>query len=389
MKSCSSADAPHLPKVAVLLAYAQDPVAWQNRFERGEVMDRTPYGYERASAWFDMRWARSHQEGRVISRVRRALCTHLGFDLVHAWRNKSTLRTASIIWTHTEREHLAVALLQRLRVLSPRQPVLAQSVWLWDEWQHYPCWRRRMCAWLLRTHPAEFVHSPANRAIADEFVPRRRVLFLPFGTSSPFEFTRSTEQTMPAVRADVVAVGSDIHRDWRTLAAAATALPDLQFRVASASHSARAIDWPPNVTVERVTSVASLRSLYAHARVVVVPLATNSHASGLTAALEALDAGCPLIVTNVGGIDAYLADAACLIPDAGAAALTRAIADAVGGVIEPPPQHVREERGLTQADYVGRYVLLSQALLKGHPLPEQAVEFQPVEVTPARRRRVP
>lgn len=34
------------------------------------------------------------------------LLSRLGFDLVHAWRDRRALNDADAIWAHTEREHI-------------------------------------------------------------------------------------------------------------------------------------------------------------------------------------------------------------------------------------------------------------------------------------------
>jgi hypothetical protein len=133
--------------------------------------DLTPYGYDLAGDRFDMVWSVAAPEGRLGRALRVRIANALGFDLVHAWRNRTLLFRADVIWTHTEREHLAVALLQRFRRRSRRVPVLAQSVWLWDAWQTWGAPRRALVGWLLRTHPVEAVHSARNRDVSRRAVP--------------------------------------------------------------------------------------------------------------------------------------------------------------------------------------------------------------------------
>lgn len=366
------------PKVVVALSYDQDAVRWRDRHARGEVLDATPYGYHRAADAFDLRWTVSHAEGRLAGRIRRALAARLGFDVVHVWRNRALLRRADAIWTHTEREHLAIA-----AVLGRRAPpVLAQSVWLWDAWPGWGRARRRLVAALLRRHPIEVVHSEVNLVDARAAVAGRRVELLPFGT-----------QALPSVRGDrpveppvVVSVGNDADRDWPLLAAAAERLPELSFRVISSSRAARDVRWPPNA--ERIASVtrASLTAAMREATCVVVPVRPNRHASGTTSCIEALGAGRPMVVSRAGGLARYVEGAARLVPPGDADALTSAIRAAADGRVEAPAPGEDRARGLTQADYVERYVRVTRWLL-GADWDPAISRFMPLapDVTPSDR----
>lgn len=341
----------------VALSYDQDVERWRQRHERGEVLDETPYGYHRAADRFDVAWTASHPERPLVRRARDSLSGRLGFDIVHIWRNRRLLRSADVIWTHTEREHLAVAFV--LRGGAP--PVIAQSVWLWDAWPGLSGARRRLIATLLRRHAVELVLSRVNLADARRGVPGRRVEFVPFGSAA-----------LPSVRSDppgspplVLSVGNDSDRDWAVLARAAERLPGMRFRILSGSRAARGTDWPgsvePVTTATRETLIASMRE----ASCVVVPLRHNRHASGATSCIEALSAGRPLVVTRAGGIDAYVEGSATLVAAGDAAALADAIDAAVHGAGVSPREGVEVDRGLTQADYVERYARITLWLLGG------------------------
>ena len=344
------------PRVVILLGYDQDPVRWRQSHAAGETLDETPYGYERAQEWCDLVWARSHPESRMATRVRRAIAARLGYDLVHAWRNRRLLRSADAVWTHTEREHLAVAALWMRR----RPPVIAQTVWLWDTWPSLSMLRRRHLARLLRRHTVEVTLSPVNAAISRAAVPGRQVEFVPFGT----RVAAVAEPSDPAPRARpmVLAPGNDIHRDWPLLRDVAETLPDIDFRVATGRASARALDWPQNAIVGPAT-VAELRELYAQCAVVAVPLRENAHASGITVCLEALGARKPLVASGVGGIDAYLDGCARLVVGGDDDAFARAIVAAVDDPARASGVEEISARGLTQEDYVRRFVRLTRSIL--------------------------
>lgn len=162
--------------------HSQDPAEWAARHLAGQTIDSTPYGYGIAEEWFDLTWAQSHPESPRMRRWRIALAGRLGFDLVHAWRNRKVLFAADAVWTHTEVEHLAVSFLQKLMPRWRRTQVLAQTIWLWDRWPELGRTRRRLYTSLLRGQAVECTHSPLNFAASRETVRERRVLLVPFGT---------------------------------------------------------------------------------------------------------------------------------------------------------------------------------------------------------------
>lgn len=357
---------PRRIKVLIVLSYDQDPVRWRERFSRGETFDETPYGYQRAEREFDVTWAVSHVESSLVRRVRHRLIRRLGYDLIHAWRNRAAIRAADVIWTHTEREHLAVA-----RVDRGRTPVIAQSVWLWDEWGSFASARQRAVAALLRTHPIELTHSVVNRDASRAAVPGRAVELVPFGSAGIEVQKMQTEAGL------VVAVGNDRHRDWATLADAARELSDLRFRVVSGNREARELAWPANVECRPATGRREIAECYSRASCVVVPLRENLHASGTTTTIEALSAGRPLVVTDVGGIADYVRGAATLVPGGSASALATGIREATRTPAAGDTDEVRA-RGLRQADYVERYAAITRALVAGVPIDPRVHQFVPV-----------
>ncbi|WP_404311370.1 glycosyltransferase [Agrococcus terreus] len=361
---------PDSPLVVVALSHEHDVAAWRARHERGEVLDATPYGYERAGDRFRMAWTEPGAEGRLVARARRALAARLGFDVVHAWRNRALLRSADVIWTHTEREHLAVAAL--LGRGGP--PVLAQSVWLWDAWPSMPPWRRRLVAALLRRHRVEAVHSAENLAASRAAVPGRRVELVPFGSTALPRVAHRPAAVEPPV---VLAVGNDIDRDWPLLARAAAEVPEARFLVISGSRAARRAEWPGNVDRRARTSRAELVAAFSAASCAVVPLRPNLHASGTTSCIEALGAGRPLVVSRAGGIEAYVEGTARLVPPGELEPLVAGIRDALAGRLAGARPCEAEARGLGQGDYVERYVRITRWLLGG-PWDSRISAFAPL-----------
>jgi glycosyltransferase involved in cell wall biosynthesis len=359
------------PRVFVLLERGLSLDAWQRPAAGSSVNSPTPYGYGAAAGVVDLTWSTDGEEMRAGGLLRHVLRKALGFDLVHAARNRRALRAADVVWTHTERESMAaVAMLRLMRHRSTK--VIAQTIWLWDEWPSLSRARRAFYRMLLGGAAVEVTLSIRNRDVAR--VERRtpRVYCVPFGAAINREVAAAARSKPAAGRAEVLAVGSDRHRDWRTLHEAARLLPDVRFRVATLSPLYPAADAPPNVRVAPTSTLEDVYRTYLGAAVVVLPVTENLHASGCTVALEAQQLGVPLITSDVGGLGMYLGDErVTLYPrgDAGgvATAIVHALEARDGDV--PRPGDFAERRGLTSDDYVARLVLLTRWLLDGTPDP--------------------
>lgn len=336
----------------------------------------TPYGYELAGSHYEMAWSTDRCEAPVWRVARRRAMSALGFDLVHVWRNRAVMDRSDVIWTHTEREHLAVTLAYVVRPWRRWPAVLAQTVWLWDDWPSASPTRRRLTAFLLRRQPVEAVHSHVNAEIARREVPGRQVLHLPFGTA-PCAPGTDTGIDGAAAPPPVLTVGNDRHRDWVLLDEVAHALPDVEFRVMSTSRGARALRWPANVEVRPAASRQELEEAYRSCAALVLPLLPNVHASGATTVIEGMSAQCRVVVTDVGGIGDYVAPEVLLVPPADAAALTDAVRAAVDGRVTPVSAGAVSRLGLTQADYVARYVLVTEWLLGRRELDPDPSDFAP------------
>lgn len=363
------------PRIAVILRYGLNPDAWRARHDAGEVVDRAPYGYDRAEQWFDLSWSSDHREGPLARAARSGLRRLLGFDLVHVWRNRRLIRQADAVWTHTEREHLAVAAIKALRPRAYRAVSVAQSVWLWDGWQAAGALRRALYARLLRRHAVELTLSRENRDASRRLAPGRPVLRIPFGTHPA---SGAGPEHVPADPPVVLTVGNDRHRDWGLLQAVTRRMPDVRFDLVTRAEDVRARDWPANVTVRAATQAELLARAYAEASVVAIPLRPNLHASGCTVAIEAMSARVPIVATGAGGIEEYLAGTGAAVVGVGDAdRFARALRAALATRVR---QDGRPEaaRGLTDEDYIRRLAAITLALLEGRPVPAAVEAFAPM-----------
>lgn len=358
-------------RVAVVLRHGLSQAGWRARHSAGEVVDETPYAYHLAEGDVSLVWCLDHPESAVGRRWRHLVRRILGFDLVHAWRNRGIIQSADAVWTHTEREHLAVALLKWFNPRRYRARSIAQTVWLWDHWHEFSAVRRAFYGHLLHQHDVELVLSRVNRDISRQALPGRLVARIPFGTHLAEPAVADELRTEAPV---VLVVGNDRHRDWRLMADVAAFVPDARFDIITLSEVPRNLAWPTNAAIRGTSQRGILYGAYAQASVVAIPLHQNSHASGCTVAIEGVSAGVPVVATDTGGIDEYLeGSTATLVPIGDTEAFVSALRAHLDTGIKAADHTVAARRGLSQHDYVARLVAVTQAVVQGRTL-DPAVE---------------
>jgi glycosyltransferase involved in cell wall biosynthesis len=363
-------------RVAIVLRYGLSSSVWRARHAAGEVVDETPYGYHLAAPDVSLTWSVDHAESALGGRWRRLVSHVLGFDLVHVWRNRKIIQSADAVWTHTEREHLGVALLRWLAPRRYRAHSIAQTVWLWDSWRHHSGARKALYRRLLRQHDVEIVLSRVNRDISQQAVPGRLVARIPFGThlADPAA-ARATRTGAPRV----LVVGNDRHRDWRLMADVASLVPEAHFDIITLAEYPRTLAWSSNAEIRSISQSEILHGAYAEASVVAIPLHANNHASGCTVAIEGVSAGLPVVATDTGGIDEYLDDAtATLVPVGDSQAFASALRAHLDAGTRAADPSVALRRGLSQHDYVARLVAVTRAIVEGRALDPAAETFAPM-----------
>jgi glycosyltransferase involved in cell wall biosynthesis len=289
--------------VFILLEHGRGLRTWRDRYARGEVSEEVPYGYQISDPDWTVEFSQDMEESRWASMTRRLLSRLLGFDVVHVWRNRSGAKSASVVWTHTEHSHLGYSLLRRFDRSLP--PALCQSIWIPEEFAKKTVLKRMFLRWLLSQGAINIVQSRENERLLNRIIPGREVVFVPFGIS-PDAFEAIPDGTgIPHVPLRVLGIGNDRHRNWELLYGAADRLGTFaEFRVLTKMAPSTAV--PPTVKQYRAKSLRDVTDAYAWADVVCLPLKKNMHASGITVALESVFARRPLIMTNVGGLDAHL-----------------------------------------------------------------------------------
>jgi glycosyltransferase involved in cell wall biosynthesis len=356
--------------VFVHLAAGHDAEEWAKKWADGSLIgvnDPSPYGYARAG---DMGckviFAKGGKEGPVGKYFRLGLRYLLGFDYIHARNNRQAIYAADVIWTHTESQFLAVALLFLLDRRPDRPKLLGQAVWLIDKWPKLSVLHQYLFRRLLRYVDVLTVHSPLNQAEAGRLFPQQCVELVLFGIPS--------EKTIPPVvrQTDIVkvlSVGNDVHRDWPTLVTALGNKPGIELTIVSSTAPADIGSAYDNVKVARPSTNAMLEQLFADSTITVVPLKSNLHASGITVIQEAALKGKVVIASDVGGLEAYFDHNEVLyVPEADTQTIYRAVTEMAADsgrrlnyAIAAQAKMTSESMGC--AAYVRRHVDLSRRLL--------------------------
>lgn len=294
-------------RVFVHLAENKDVDRWKAGWADGSLVgvnDDTPYGYGRANGLgCTVSFSKACHETVVGKMLRYGARLLLGFDFLHAWRQRREFQTADVIWTHTESQYLAVAAVAKLT--GNETKIIGQTVWLFDHWSNLSLVKRRLYSALIRRVDVLTFHSHLNMQVAEALFPAADLRFVPFGIPSE---TKVLPRVLPQKPLRILAVGNDRHRDWKTLVDVVKRRPDFALTILSGSVPRRLVADIPNVDVHLAKSNLELKSAFAAASVVCVPLQENLHASGITAIEEAVLAGVPVIASDTGGLRHYFSD---------------------------------------------------------------------------------
>lgn len=358
-------------KVFVHLAHGQDVIAWEKMWSEGSLVgicDPTPYGYHRAREMgCDVDFSLKIKNAPILNLIRGAFRVIFGFDYIHARNNAKKAMEADIIWTHTESQFLAMAMIMALRgKKKPRPKLLGQSVWLYDKWPGVDPIRRALYRYLVKYVDVLTVHSTLNLEVAKKLFPDKRVDLVRFGI--PHEGMQA-----PVLRENtphrIVCIGNDRHRDWHTAIEAFANQPGIELKIFSTKLKAKFAKGAPNVEIRGLKTDEELKQEIAAASIMAVPLIPNLHASGATVSQEAIIHGVPLIVSDAGGLDGYYSkDAVTFVPSQDSAALRAAALELLAN---PENAKARAERaqipmrnGELNADrFIEQHVEISRELL--------------------------
>jgi len=369
-------------QVHVHLFYGADPRTYRKGDDIGCL-----YGYHHAeSDEFRLTYSEDARESKPVRLVRRALKALAGFDMIHTWRNREQILNADVVWTHTEHEHLAVALLLMLhgqRFRHRAAPLLlAQSIWLLDKWPGYGMLRRWFYRKLVARADVLTTHSSVNAALCRRYLQRDATQVF-YGLNTSDFPVRQPDAWQPHTPLRVAAIGNDRDRDWRTLIEAFGNDARYEVKLATRRRIPASLH-APNVEIASASGIAKQRDLYAWADVIVVPLRHNSHVSGLTVTLEAAAVGKPMIVSDVGGLSDYFPhDTAAYVPAFDAQAMRQAadriVADPAAALdCARAAAACLRERDLTTQAFAEQHVRITRDMLRRRRTPAPAGVAMPL-----------
>jgi glycosyltransferase involved in cell wall biosynthesis len=296
----------HPPKVHVQIFYGKDAERYRRHYLAGNAPDEAPYGFHLArDQGFSISFSRS--AARNPNRPMIGFFQKLfEFDVPHAYSNRRHISEADVIWTMTEGEAFAIALLFCLRVI-PKRPVVANAIWLSDCWKQIPPWRRYIYRVLSKYISVMTVHSAACLPTLREAFPALKSQLMYFGVNTNM-FSRPV---IPApsnggpIR--IFAPGADGTRDWNTLFDAFGNDDRFQVTVICWWLGDDKLSQYNNFLAIRDPSMADFHRCYQEADIVTVPMKENIF-SGITVALEAVAMGKAVLSSRTGGVPTYFND---------------------------------------------------------------------------------
>jgi glycosyltransferase involved in cell wall biosynthesis len=306
------------PIVDVFYPSERDIPSWSDRWERGEIPSRWPYGLNSLEAHqLELNLGSLPAPGRIPRAISRIVPAK-----IRAPRAGGRRRIA-LVWD----ENAA----GRLVALAPHREMYSGLIWMTDKLATAgDDYRKRMLA-LLGQLDGVFVISRAQVEPLTAFLGGTgpRVDFVRFGIDHEFWSLQPYPET-PLV----FSVGGDRDRDTRTLFESldlvASTRPDVEIVVQTSSSLAA----PSSVTKLDHLTHGELRAMYARASVVSIATHYNLHASGMTVSLEAMATGRPVVMSDAPGIDDYVrdGDTGILTPIGDAPAMAKAIV----GLLDDP-----------------------------------------------------
>ncbi|MDR5701480.1 glycosyltransferase family 4 protein [Agromyces aerolatus] len=277
-----------MTELRVHLHRSLDVPAWRAEHARGERPDATPYGLHKlAELGYDVLFApqrRSTPAELMMAAASRApggsperiALSWDEFTAVHmAGQERGSRRATGVIWAVDMLASKDVRIRARLAYL---RRVLRgfDLVWCLSEAQVAP-----LRAWL-------GAEGPMVRALR-------------FGVDTDF-FSKAPLDSS----ATVLSVGNDRDRDTVTLVRGLELLkahvPELEVRI----QTRHEVELPSDFVRLPWMSHTELRAEIERATVMVLATRPNLHVSGMTASLEAMSVGRPVVLTNTPGADQYV-----------------------------------------------------------------------------------
>ena len=358
-------------KVFVQLAHGQDIHHWKRLRDAGKLVginDEKPYGYDRAEKMgCEVEYSIRHRDGKIYNFFRLAVRAVLGFDYLYARQSTKQMLKADVVWTHTEAQFLAVAMIFAMRgKRKPRPKLLGQAVWLYDRWPKIDPIRKVLYRHLIRYVDHLTVHSPVNKEVAEQLFPDKPVDFVKYGIPiRDLQVPKKRERSPHRL----LCVGNDRDRDWQTVIEAFGNQPGIEVKILSTKTNPDIAKDASNIEIRGVHSNEEMQAERDAASLMIVPLKPNLHVSGSTTFQEAALFGIPIIATRTGGLEAYLGDdAVSYVPPGDADALRQAAMDLLNDPDRAYQQAQKAQEPINAGewgadDFIARHVEISRDML--------------------------
>jgi glycosyltransferase involved in cell wall biosynthesis len=354
--------------------HGKDVEVYRENYKAGKEPDETPYGFHLASTHgYDVTFSRDIDDspadlrGRILNKALHFPSGHLGLDVVHAYANRADMRDADVIWTMTEREAFAIGLLCSLGRIS-RRPLIANAIWLLDDWDRVSIHRKIAFRYLSRYIDVMTVHSQECLPIIRRQLPHLRSQLMYFGINTDVFRVRRPEARSDGEPIRIFAPGNDTNRDWSTLLHAFG--NDNRFHVRIICpwlDNVRLCQEYSNLTMLSSPTMSDFTACYHWADIVAVPMRQNIY-SGITVALEAAAMGTPVVSSRTGGVPTYFGEDEVLYSPAGDSRAMQDIVLSSDGESRRQRAERAQQRFL-QRDYsthglIARYAELTRELLE-------------------------
>jgi len=278
--------------------YSQPRKSWYFTIKKGNLPDHILYGLNWLkqpsyrtyfsdlgfSKWNLLKWPISPLQKKFINQV------GTGFQLDQALVLLPQLRAADLIITTNDSCGLPVAFLKQVKLLQTPQIYIHMK--LTSAPDQHPILHKFISSLLKQPRTIISVSLQGGQKLISNFgISNQRLRCFPPGIDTHFFQPRR----LPS-KHDLVAIGRDPGRDYKTLFQAIQNLPIKALVICDLKNITN-LPIPPNVTLQHQVSYLKVRQAYHQARIVILPTKTRA-ISGQTNFLEALACAKPLITAD-------------------------------------------------------------------------------------------
>ena len=225
----------------------------------------------------------------------RLLAYPLGFRLHQALLLYPLYRGADILFCTQDSAGLPIAWLKRLGIIKNKVVIVSSNLTNAIE-KTQSSWMKSFIKINLNSVELFICSSQKEQKILSEFL-GRPVEFLADGVDTEyFQPVRSGKRSM-----DVLSVGRDPYRDFKTLFAAVENKP-WRVTVVCTLDLIKGLHIPTNVTILTNQSMQELRQLFAQTKLVVLPMKKTNKPQGHSVLLTAMAMGKKIVASDVVGI---------------------------------------------------------------------------------------